>query len=104
MATYMILFRFTEKGIQNIKDSPQRVEAVKKTFKAVGAEVKAFYALLGQYDTMIIAEAPNDETIAKLDLALCALGNARCETHRAFNEEEFRKIVSTLPTYESRPS
>src|SRR5687768_3359793 len=104
MATYLLLFHLTEKGMQNIKDSPQRVEAVKKTFKTMGAEVKAFYALLGQYDTMILAEAPNDETIAKLDLALCALGYVRCESHRAFTEEEFRKIVSTLPTYESRPS
>ena len=44
------------------------------------------------------------QPIAKLDFALCALGYVRCETHRAFNEEEFRKIVSTLPAYETRPS
>jgi len=97
MATYVMLFRFTEKGIENVKKSPSRVEAVKKSFKAAGAEVKQFYLVMGQYDTVIVAEAPDDETIAKLTLSLGAQGNVRTETLRAFTEDEFRKIVAALP-------
>jgi uncharacterized protein with GYD domain len=43
-----------------------------------------------------IAEAPNDETIAKLALATAALGTVRTETVRAFTEDEYRRIVSSL--------
>jgi len=97
MATYIILFRFTQQGIQNIKESPDRVDAAKKVFRDVGAEVKKFYSVMGQYDTVLTVEAPNDETIAKATLAIGSLGNVRTETLRAFTEDEYRKIVTSLP-------
>lgn len=98
MHTYMILFGFTEQGLRKIKDSPARVEAAKKTAGNMGAEVKAFYGMLGgDYDTMFILEAPDDETVAKLVLAVASLGNVRTQTHRLFTESEFRSLVSELP-------
>jgi uncharacterized protein with GYD domain len=33
MASYVVFFGYTEQGIKNIKDSPARVEAAKKTFE-----------------------------------------------------------------------
>jgi uncharacterized protein with GYD domain len=30
MATYLILYKYTEQGIKNIKDAPKRVEAATK--------------------------------------------------------------------------
>jgi uncharacterized protein with GYD domain len=99
MATYIVLFGFTQEGIRNIKDSPARVEAAKKSFRALGAEVKEFYAVMGmgQYDTMFIVEAPNDETVVKAALAIGSLGYVHTNTYRAFKEDEFRKIVAALP-------
>ena len=97
MATYLMLFRFTQQGIQNIKESPARVEAAKKAFQEMGARVKEFYSVMGRYDTVFIVEAPDDETIAKAALAVGSLGNVRTETLRAFTEDEFRKIVAVLP-------
>jgi uncharacterized protein with GYD domain len=60
------------------------------------AEIKDFYALLGQYDTLFIVEAPNDETVAKLSLHVAEQGSVRVETHRAFTEAEFRKLLSEI--------
>lgn len=97
MATYIILFRFTQQGIKNIKESPDRVDAAKQTFRAMGAEVKEFYSVMGKYDTVLVVEAPDDETIAKLTLAIGSLGNVRTETLRAFTEDEYRKIIVDLP-------
>ena len=97
MATYIILFRFTQRGIKNIKESPDRVDAAKQTFRAMGAEVKEFYSVMGKYDTVLVVEAPDDETIAKLTLAIGSLGNVRTETLRAFTEDEYRKIIADLP-------
>ena len=97
MATFVILFRFTEQGTQKIKQSPARVEAAKQIFQKLGAKVKEFYSLMGRYDTVFIAEAPDDETIVKAALAVGSLGNVRTETLRAFTEDEFKKIVAGLP-------
>jgi len=99
MATYIMLFGFTEKGIKNVKESPARVEAAKQSFRAMGAEVKTFYAVtgMGQYDTMFVVEAPNEETVAKAALAIGSLGYVHTNTHRAFTESEYRKMVAALP-------
>jgi len=97
MPSYVVLFQFTEKGSQNIKQSPDRVAAIKQRFRDAGAEVKAFYALLGRYDTIFIAEAPDDSTMAGLVAGIVSSGYVRSETMRAFTEEEFRRIASGLP-------
>jgi uncharacterized protein with GYD domain len=96
MATYVTLLRYTEQGIKNIKDSPARLDAAKKMFQSVGAEMKAWYLALGRYDVILIGDAPNDETAAKLALSLGSLGNVRTETMRVFTESEFRKLVGSL--------
>ncbi len=97
MATYIMLHRYTQKGIENIKQSPARLDAVKKAFKALGAEVKQFYLVAGQYDLITISEAPDDGTMAKCALDLASKGNVTTETLRAFTEDEYRKIVGALP-------
>ena len=39
MPTYIMLSRFTEQGLGNIKDSPGRLETAKQTFRGLGAEI-----------------------------------------------------------------
>ena len=97
MSTYISLIRYTEKGIKNVKESPSRLDAAKKAFQAMGAELKEFYLVTGQYDMVIVSEAPNDETVAKLSLTIGSGGAIRTETLRAFTEDESRKIIAALP-------
>ena len=52
--------------------------------------------LMGQYDMAVIVDAPNDEAVAKAILSLGSAGSVRAETSRAFTEEEYRRIMSTL--------
>jgi uncharacterized protein with GYD domain len=97
MPTYITLLRWTPKGIENIKESPARLDAAKKTMKDMGAQFKAFYLVTGKYDLITIVEAPDEETMTKINLALASRGAVRTETHRAFTEEEYRKIIAALP-------
>jgi len=94
MATFVVLVRYTHQGVEHVKASPQRLDAVKKGFHSRGAEVKAFYNLMGEYDSLLIVEAPSDELMAQLALGVESKGNVRTETLRAFTEDEFRKIVA----------
>jgi len=97
MNTYIIMVHYTQQGARNIKQAPTRLDAAKKLFESMGAEIKQWYLTFGQYDALMIAEAPDAETIAKLTLTLCSLGNVRTETVRAFDEEEYRAVIEALP-------
>jgi uncharacterized protein with GYD domain len=96
MATYISLVRYTDQGIRNIKESPNRLDATKKAFQAAGGELKQFYLAMGKYDIVLVSEAPDDETVARVALSLGSLGNVRTQTMRVFSEPEFRKIVGSL--------
>lgn len=97
MATYISLLRYTQQGVEKIKESPARLDAARKSFEQQGARIKDFYLVCGQYDAIVITEALDDTTVAKVSLALASRGNVRSETLRAFTEDEFRKIVGALP-------
>ena len=97
MPTYVGLFRYTQKGIETIKEGPKRTDAAKKAVEAVGGKVVGLYLTMGQYDAVVIAEFPDDETAAKVILAGASQGNMRSETLRAFTEEEYRRIIAALP-------
>ena len=97
MATYLMQFSFTQQGIEKIKDLLARAEAAKNVVREAGGEVQAYYALLGgEYDTMFILEAPNDEKVAQMSLAIARSGNVRTQTHRLFNGDEIKRIISSL--------
>jgi uncharacterized protein with GYD domain len=97
MPTYISLIHWTQKGIENVKDSPKRLDQAKAAFKAMGAELKQFYLVTGQYDIVVISEAPDDETVSKVAIAIGSAGSIRTETLRAFTEEEYRNIIASLP-------
>ena len=97
MPTFISLISYTQNGIDNIKESPTRLDAAKEAFRAMGAELKEFYMVMGQYDLVIISEAPDDETATKLALMIGSKGSIRTETLRAYTEDEYRKIIASLP-------
>ena len=97
MPTYITLVRWTQKGIENVRESPSRLDAAKKLAQAAGGELKQFYLVLGQYDIVLVSEFPDDETATRAGLTLGSAGNVRTETCRAFTEDEYRKIIAALP-------
>jgi uncharacterized protein with GYD domain len=97
MAKYISLVKYTAKGVENIKESPNRLDAVKQLCESMGAKVEGFYLTMGRYDLIMIVDAPNPETVAKIVLTTSSGGAVSTETLPAFPEEEYRKIISELP-------
>lgn len=97
MPTYLMLNCYTPQGIANVKQSAARIEALKPVFKANGAEIKQVFLVMGAYDRVLVVEAPDDETCARLSLTIGAAANVHVESLRAFTEDEFGRIVATLP-------
>ena len=97
MPIYIALSRYTQKGVESIKDGPARLDAAKKNLAAAGGKLIGFYLTMGQYDIVTITEFPDEETAARAGLASVSQGNLRGETLRAFTEEEYRRIIASLP-------
>ena len=97
MPTYITIANLTDQGVRNMKDLSRRLQNAEQTFAQMGAELKDVYLLMGQFDYIVIAEAPDDETMARISLAVAGQGNVRTQTTRAFNREEMMKLVEDLP-------
>ncbi len=97
MAKYISLIKYTAKGIENIKESPSRLDAFNQLCESMGAKVDGFYLTMGRYDIIVIVDAPDSETVAKIILATASRGAISTETLPAFTEEEYRKVISEIP-------
>ena len=100
MAKYISLIKYTAKGIENIKESPNRLDVFKRLCESMGATLDGFYLTMGRYDMVVIVDAPDHETISKIILTTTSRGAVSTETLPALAEEEYRKVISELPQIE----
>ena len=96
MATFVVLLNFTDEARRNIGDT-SALDAAKQGIQAMGGQWKAWYLTMGQYDAVVIIEAPDDETAARIALAQNSRGGVRSQTIRAFTEDEYRLMAASLP-------
>ena len=94
MPIYVQLIKWTDQGRQAVESLPDRVEAVQKQIEDMGVKIIGHYLTMGQYDQIAIAEAPDDETVAKISILIAGRGNAATETLRGFTMDEVRKLIS----------
>ncbi len=97
MPIYISLMKFTQKGIETIREAPERTERAIKGLEEMGGKLIGLYSVLGEYDMVGIAEAPSAEVAMAFLLALGADGNVRTTTFRAFTWEQSLEIISSLP-------
>lgn len=97
MPYYIILGNWTDQGVRNIKDSPKRAAAAKAAVEKAGGKWHGLYYTFGQYDFVVITEAPNDETVMSVLLGIGSQGSVRTTTLKAFPEAEGFKIIGKLP-------
>jgi len=102
MPTYVTLIHYTEQGVKAFKDLPQRLEDTRKAGEAVGANLVSFYLTMGQYDAVVVSDAPDDQTVAKLALAAAGRGNVHTETLRDFTKKALRKRFASLDDFLKR--
>ena len=95
MPIFITLYKFTDQGIKNIKDSPKRLEAGIKSFEAKGGKMLGAYYTAGEFDLVTVGEISEEHGMAAT-LATAALGNVRPTTLRAFTAKEFAEIIKKM--------
>ncbi|MEX0750468.1 MAG: GYD domain-containing protein [Dehalococcoidia bacterium] len=96
MATYVVLCNLTDQGARTMHDLPSRLENARATFRQHGAELKQLFFAMGVYDYVVVAEAPDDETMSRVSMSVSSQGNVRTSSFRVFTEDELLKLVEAL--------
>ena len=96
MTTYVMLAKWTEQGMRQVRDSPRRLDSAKKALKEMGGEFRSFFMTMGDYDLVAVYEAPDDAVAARFTLIMGMLGNIRTLTLKAFPEAAYREIINSL--------
>ena len=97
MPIYISLMNMTDQGLKDIKNTPQRTADAVKGLEAMGGKLINLYFVMGQYDYVGIAEAPNDEVAMAFLASLGAAGNVRTTTMRAYSASEMGSILAKIP-------
>ena len=96
MPHYVILWNWTDQGIRSVKDSPQRLASFRAQLEKVGGKLVGEYYTMGQYDGVVIVDAPSDETIMSILLGNASKGNFHSITLKAFPTSDASKIIESI--------
>ena len=97
MPIYVVLYKYTDQGVKEIKSAPARMQEAIKAFEDFGGKMIGLYGTMGEYDLVALGEAPSDEAMMGFNLALGSRGNARTTTLKAFATKQYTEIINKLP-------
>ena len=95
MAIDVSLVNYTEQGIRNVKEAPQRARAFRELCKENGVQVREMLWTTGPYDMVVITEGP-EEALSSVLLTVAKLGNVRTQSLRAMDQETFQRVVERV--------
>jgi len=93
MALYILLSTLSDEGRKTVKSKPERIREVNKEIEGMGAKILGQYAVLGMYDFVNVVEAPGNETMVKISVALGARGTVQIMTLPAMPIDDFIKSL-----------
>jgi uncharacterized protein with GYD domain len=96
MPRFVMLLKYTDKGISNISDSPKRADAFRALAAKHGAKVETQLWTMGQYDGLVVVTVPDEAAMAALALGLGKTDFVRSTTLRAFDEAEFQGVLGKV--------
>jgi len=94
MPRYVVLYRFTDQGLERIKDTVKRALDIRRLNEARGFKVIGTYWTMGQYDIVSILEAPDEEAMVAGLFNIAEAGNVHSETLRAYDESEMQRALA----------
>jgi uncharacterized protein with GYD domain len=91
--TYVVLYKFTDQGLKNIKDTVRRAREIRAENEKRGFKVVGTYWTQGQYDIVAILEAPSEDAMLAGLFNIAETGNVHSETLRAHTEAEMERAL-----------
>ena len=86
----------TQEGVKAIKDVTERIEENRKLWEETGGKLLAWYIVLGDYDYLLITEAPDEKVMAEIAAKASRRGRTQFRTYTAIPIEEFGQVTQRL--------
>jgi uncharacterized protein with GYD domain len=93
MAMFVVLGKFTDQGAKNIQSLRKGVEENMARGDRLGIKIHGWYLTQGRYDIVVLAEAPDAETMLAQAAGVAGTGNTRTETLRAYALDEVEQVL-----------
>ena len=93
MAMFVVLGKFTDQGAKNIQTLRKGVEENMARGDRLGIKIHGWYLTQGRYDIVVLAEAPDAETMLAQAAGVAGTGNTRIETLRAFTLDGVEQVL-----------
>lgn len=94
MPRYVSLINWTEQGVREFHQTVSRAEQSRELARRMGGELADVYWTVGNYDLVVIADFPDDQSATAFLLAVGSQGNLRTSTMRAFDTTEVQEIIA----------
>ena len=73
MPSYLVQFSYTEEAVAHLVHHPQnRIEAVRPAFEEAGVTIRDSWLAFGDYDVILVIEAPGNVQAAAIAMAVTA--------------------------------
>jgi uncharacterized protein with GYD domain len=92
MPIYISEVTLTQAGLEGLADVADRIEANRQLWEEAGGKLREWFVVLGDYDYLLISEAPNEKVMAGIAARASRRGGARFKTYTAIPIEEFAQI------------
>lgn len=96
MAMFVVLGKFTEQGAKDIQNLRKGVEGNMARAAHLGIKIHGWYLTQGRYDIVVVAEAPDAETMLANAAGVAGTGFTRTETLRAFTLDEAEQVIKRV--------
>ena len=80
MPLYFLMGTSTSSGRRRLRDNPDLIVESIRDCHCEGADILNQYAVLGQYDFVMLAEADDNDAVARLSLEMSVLAGLQIET------------------------
>jgi len=96
MTDYVLLFQDADRGIRNVVDTIKRAADAREIASRFGVRIVGFLGTMGNYDGVIVAQAPSEDAIAAFTSTTSATDDFKTKILRAFQISEFDSVLSAL--------
>lgn len=93
MPTYVVLYNFTDQGLKNIRTTVERAREVQAEHERRGFTVHGIYWTQGQYDLVVVMDAPDEQAMLLGLVNVLGAGNVRSQTMRAMTVAEMAQAL-----------
>ncbi|MEN4101080.1 MAG: GYD domain-containing protein [Anaerolineaceae bacterium] len=101
MPKYLVQANYIGEGIKGLlkEGGTSRRAATEKAIQSLGGSMEAFYFAFGETDVFVIAEVPDNISMAAIALTVSASGVVAVKTTVLMTPEEVDKAVKKTPSY-----